>query len=990
MTKIRILKAILQGIICFFLNATYAQQIKLVSLKSLASINNNSLANVRAIFQDKYKFAWIATQDGLMRFDGRSSIVYSKNANNQGQSLSNSDVDALLEDNDRTFIWTISSYGGIEKINLKTALVEKSIRFSSEKSQSQNYFFKGFEIDKDSLYTCTREGTFFAVNKITGQCNYKNINILQFGHAVEKFLFVNKKILLFLDSGVLLVFDKKDFSITQKIQLSYKKVYSLTRSDASQVYAGTDRGIVKVITQNDRITAEAYHDNMYLNVSVTSLLYRNNEIYVGTTKGLYKHNLSNNSWCLYRASKGKEENRWLMNATYLNFIDDQLWVGNEFGVASIKSSDPFTPFLQDFVSEKKINHVFTFYVDNKKMLHIATSNGYYRLNTNDLVLENVGKPSYIISCFPGIKNETILSGFDGTQFVEGKELKPLSSRYPELKELDSEPVISPVVYKGYLYFFASFYGNGIYVYDAKQKKMSLLNLISAPLKLKQTTINNLFLDNGRYLWILNDNLIEVLDIPSWTIKSFEIQSPYSKEPLNLIKDVCRINNNYYLAVYGYGIVELDSGMNVVKIVSKKQHIDNINLYKIFPMGDSAVLTTSNNGMYIYNIKNDAVKSYFEADGLNSNAFEQFSGYLYEGKYIIGGINGLTIVDPNKIVRNPKAPQFYFNHITIETQTKKIDSTDIELNKITIPNNVLQTTVFLSAINWDSPDRVNFSWRIGTSSNKWTDIGIQNTISLIGLPPGTYHLQVKAANEEGVWSEPKELVLIFLPKWYQTWWFKVLVVLTTAGIVYAFYRYRINQIKKQHEIRKNIATDLHDDLGSTLNSVKVFTNLAISGVNQNESLQQVKDNLTEATMSLRDMIWVLDDSLDTVDELVTRLKQFALPITAASNMEFVINAGSDVNARTLTKEEKRNLFLICKEAINNSIKYSGASKITVDIIPSGKKIQITVADNGKGFDEATVKKGYGLKNMQYRAGQVRYKAIITPDTVNGTTITILPE
>ena len=218
---------------------------------------------------------------------------------------------------------------------------------------------------------------------------------------------------------------------------------------------------------------------------------------------------------------------------------------------------------------------------------------------------------------------------------------------------------------------------------------------------------------------------------------------------------------------------------------------------------------------------------------------------------------------------------------------------------------------------------------------------------------------------------------------------MLIFLVTTGIIYAFYRYRISQIKKQHEIRKSIATDLHDDLGSTLNSVKVFTNLAISGVNQNESLQQIKDNLTEATSGLRDMIWVLDDSLDTVDELVTRLKQFAIPVAAASNIEANISCETGINSRQLTKEEKRNLFLICKEAINNSIKYSGATQIKTEIMPAGKKIQISIADNGKGFDEATVKKGYGLKNMQYRAGQIKYKVALVSSLGKGAQITILP-
>jgi len=169
-----------------------------------------------------------------------------------------------------------------------------------------------------------------------------------------------------------------------------------------------------------------------------------------------------------------------------------------------------------------------------------------------------------------------------------------------------------------------------------------------------------------------------------------------------------------------------------------------------------------------------------------------------------------------------------------------------------------------------------------------------------------------------------------------------------------------------------------------------TNLAIRGVNQEESLQQIKDNLSEATLGLRDMIWVLDDSLDTVEELVIRLKQFALPIATASNMEATITAGSDVSKLRLSKEEKRNLFLVCKEAINNSIKYSAASRLYVSVTPMGKKIKISITDDGKGFDVESGKTGYGLKNMKYRAGQVKYAITISSAQGQGTTIEINPD
>jgi hypothetical protein len=389
------------------------------------------------------------------------------------------------------------------------------------------------------------------------------------------------------------------------------------------------------------------------------------------------------------------------------------------------------------------------------------------------------------------------------------------------------------------------------------------------------------------------------------------------------------------------------------------------------------------------LNQNIIKSYLEDFGLQSNSFEQFCGARYNEKIILGGINGLTIIDPGKLKPNYNYPRLFINRIVVETEKNRSDSFNLMFFDCKIPTNALQTTIYFSGINFSSPEHTTFWYRITNRSKEWINLNTQNFVTLIGLPPDTYHLEIKAANEDGIWSEPKELILIFEPKWYQTWQFRLFVILCTAALIYAFFRYRLSQIKKQHEIRRNIANDLHDDLGSTLNSVKIFTNLAISGVKQEENLQQVKENLHEATMGLRDMLWVLDDSLDTVDELVTRLKQFAIPVANASNMQVEILSGPGVNDRKLTKEEKRNLFLICKEAVNNAVKYSGASLVTISITPAGKKIQILISDNGKGFDITEVKKGYGLKNMEYRAGQVNYSIKLTSSMKQGTQISIHP-
>jgi signal transduction histidine kinase len=296
-------------------------------------------------------------------------------------------------------------------------------------------------------------------------------------------------------------------------------------------------------------------------------------------------------------------------------------------------------------------------------------------------------------------------------------------------------------------------------------------------------------------------------------------------------------------------------------------------------------------------------------------------------------------------------------------------------------------VYFTGLDYKNPDRVKYAYKIPEIKDEWISLGTQNSIPLIGLTPGTYHLQVKTSTRDGSWSDPKELTLNFLPKWYQTWWLRLLACITTAAFIYLFYRYRISQIKKQHEIRKNIAADLHDNLGSSLNSVKIFANLALNGIQPEGNLKQVIKSMEQATMDLRDMLWVLDDSLDTIDELVTRLNQYTGPVSSAINIDTRIKTDFDTGKRLLTKKEKSNMLLICKEAINNSIKYSGATQITVVIASNGPKIHITIADNGKGFNINEVKKGYGLHNMQYRAKQIKYNIVITTAEEKGTQIEI---
>ncbi|MBK6828608.1 MAG: hypothetical protein IPG86_17920 [Chitinophagaceae bacterium] len=321
------------------------------------------------------------------------------------------------------------------------------------------------------------------------------------------------------------------------------------------------------------------------------------------------------------------------------------------------------------------------------------------------------------------------------------------------------------------------------------------------------------------------------------------------------------------------------------------------------------------------------------------------------------------------------------------KTSKTDSTftDIEADKLSLPSNIIQTNIFFGANDYQNIHKIKFKYRILGFNSEWINTNTQNFITLIGLSPGTYHLQVQAFNEDGVGSEIKELTLVFLPKWYQTWWFKSLIALALIAIAYGLYRMRINQLRKEEKIRNQLASDLHDDLGSTLNSIKVHSNLAQMEKENSNHLVMVKQGAQDAINGVRDIIWVLDDKKDQLGDTFTRVGQFAEPLCLASKIQYKAVLEDETQSFKLGKEEKRNLYMIFKESINNSLKYAGSSQITLHASRPDKKLRIEIIDNGKGFDLAATGNGYGLRNIMNRAKTVGYAAEIISSPGAGTRI-----
>jgi two-component system sensor histidine kinase UhpB len=175
-------------------------------------------------------------------------------------------------------------------------------------------------------------------------------------------------------------------------------------------------------------------------------------------------------------------------------------------------------------------------------------------------------------------------------------------------------------------------------------------------------------------------------------------------------------------------------------------------------------------------------------------------------------------------------------------------------------------------------------------------------------------------------------------------------------------------------RNRIARELHDDIGSSLSSISIFVEMALSDLGKNPEnsrmlLQRVKDKNQEVSDTVSDLIWAIYTKNDTMGSLMLRVKNFGFDVLTAKGIEMKVNDDFRLKDAALTIEQKKNLLLFFKEALNNIAKYSGAKHVVIESEWKNDRVHISVKDNGKGFDQELVRKGNGLAGFQARANAI---------------------
>lgn len=215
----------------------------------------------------------------------------------------------------------------------------------------------------------------------------------------------------------------------------------------------------------------------------------------------------------------------------------------------------------------------------------------------------------------------------------------------------------------------------------------------------------------------------------------------------------------------------------------------------------------------------------------------------------------------------------------------------------------------------------------------------------------------------------------------------LLIIVVAGFV--FYRYRLSQRLKEMNLRNRIASDLHDEVGSAITSISMFAGMARTKPTEemNAIVSEIENTSRQTLDSMADIVWSIAPANDNFGVALLRMEQFGKNILTAAGIEFTFDIAPGVDKAPVNMIERKNIYLIFKEAINNAAKYSNAKHVEASIDKWNVGLVMKVQDDGRGFDQTVVGSGNGLRNMKHRADEIKASLKVNTHIDRGTTIVL---
>jgi signal transduction histidine kinase len=307
----------------------------------------------------------------------------------------------------------------------------------------------------------------------------------------------------------------------------------------------------------------------------------------------------------------------------------------------------------------------------------------------------------------------------------------------------------------------------------------------------------------------------------------------------------------------------------------------------------------------------------------------------------------------------------------------------------------------AALSYLSPERNQYAYKMEGVDKDWVYSGTRRYAAYPHLEPGEYVFRVKGSNNDGLWNEEGTSIAISItPPFWMAWWFRTMGFIALLVSVGGSIRYvemkrlkkRIEELEHERALereRARISQDMHDEVGSSLSEIAILSELAKNTPAESAvRVQEISDLASEVIDNVSEIVWAMNPRNDTLDNLVAHIRRHAVKYLSLAQIQCTFEGPENVPPHHLAAELRRNLFLVVKEALHNTVKHASAREVTVTVKLVNNSLEIHIADNGRGFnvDELT-ESGNGLGNMNKRMTDVGGALTLTSRPAHGTRVTL---
>lgn len=957
--------------------------------------SSQTLNSITQIVQDKYGFIWLATKSGLIKYDGYDHKLF-VNDHLDSKSISGNFIRDIIEDKNG-LIWVATDNNGI----------------SIYSHDSGNFT----QISTGNLTSTANVWTIIEDNKYPGEIFWIGTT-----KGLIKFDYKNNR--------------------TEKILLSdpSASIVDLLEDSQGNLWIGTNHGLFihNKIKEIKHFTSNGTTGSLGNNFIWKIYEDINSDIWMGTRLGGLNFFAKNDSsFITYTFENNSVPDNRILDITESKSYPGKLVLA--LWDSGLYLFDPRGKHSTNLISEAKFNNLdgLTLFKDKLGILWFGTEdegvffqniyNDNFRLISGDFKSKQFSITSIVKT------DDDILAGSTIGLFniTEDKLVFPKTSDiFPdEILMKNIQNIIQDK--KGNL-IIATFF-NGLYVLSQDvQKKYRIIKRL-----LNTKTINASFIDSKNNLWVSAHSYGIYKYSDNFSLKKHYVQADsvflraiftktYEKSDGNILFGTTRfgyfeyspltdtftqhksknndnktLNNNSVSSFLELNNGDLLIGTNGGGINFKKKSDEQFTYIKSdkWLMGDDIksiiaedqriIWAGTDNGLLKIDMISGSIYNFNIEEGLPGLPFQDNTIFKDAGDIFLSVKNGLIKFSPSNLVMNEYSPK------PIITQIKVLNKIyDNLINPYTksewyfdYPERTISFEI--TSLNYISANDNQYMYRLSGINDEWQNLGNERILTFVNLVPGNYRLEFRSTNNDGLLSEEiNDFTFNILPPFWMQWWFIVLIVVLILGVISFIVYIRFRSILQIEKLRTKIASDLHDEVGSSVSKISIIANL-LKYESERTRLESKLDKLNvlsnEIVNSMNDVVWSIDARNDSVNDLIDYMKNFAITFAAEKDIEINFDTENLKPHFKIPLNYRQNIYMIFKETVNNAIKYSGSGMFDICIKFDGHTFGFRITDHGSGFGE-NKGRGHGLQNIKMRADSIKAKLLIIEE--NGITINLI--